>query len=135
MIELLMLIKKAFRCAYCLFYNEARKTKLSVPKLNNLATTTSNSALNNSSGKQRRESKPVQNEAAGGVESLHSSMSSSASLDDLGTISDPILASSSTSSVPTAATAIETGKAPSSKSESRKISVSKESTDEEKKNI
>lgn len=126
--------KKAFRCAYCLFYNEARKTKLSVPKLNNLATTTTNSALNNSSGKQRRESKPVQNETAA-VESLHSSMSSSASLDDLGTISDPILASSSTSSVPTAATAIETGKAPNSKSESRKISVSKESTDEEKKNI
>ena len=25
----------AFRCAYCLFYNESRKTKLSVPKLNN----------------------------------------------------------------------------------------------------
>lgn len=37
----------AFRCAYCLFYNEARKTKLCVPKLNNVRLTSPNMTNNN----------------------------------------------------------------------------------------
>ena len=62
---------EAFRCAYCLFYNEARKTKLAVPKLSNI------NDLNESN-------------------SSTSNLSSATSFDDIiGTTSEPIISSSS----------------------------------------
>ena len=61
---------KAFRCAYCLFYNEARKTKPTVPKLSN--------------------QEPNANESS-------SSTLSSNSLDDLNNLSDPVSLPSSIS--------------------------------------
>lgn len=112
---------KAFRCAYCLFYNEARKTKLSVPKLTNLSNQSGNGRLEENGSKPRRRSKPNETKS-GGSESLHSSLSSSASLDDLATMSEPILASSETSAAP-------------HKQTDRRISVDKGNENEEKKNI
>ena len=63
---------KAFRCAYCLFYNEARKTKLTVPKLTNIEVNPDESS---------------------------SSTMSSNSLDDLNNLSDPVSLPSSSLSV------------------------------------
>jgi hypothetical protein len=61
---------KAFRCAYCLFYNEARKSRPQVPKANQMKSNTQSNL----------------NESVGGS----STLSSSNSLDDINSLSDPI---------------------------------------------
>ncbi|CAF0948860.1 unnamed protein product [Brachionus calyciflorus] len=63
----------AFRCAYCLFYNEARKTKLNVPVLNNRS--------NRDSSKEIKTNTKLN-------ESADSSLSTSDSLNDIDPMSE-----------------------------------------------
>lgn len=150
-----------------MFYNEARKTKLSVPKLANTnfsnqngngngvnSTETNGEVVNINNNKPRRHSKPNElksnagegrSGSAGGVigsserviESLHSTLSSSASLDDLATVSEPIMSSSSsTGGVHKRHEQLKNAPANLEQHQQRRISVSKEtSPDDEKKNI
>lgn len=87
------MLNEAFRCAYCLFYNEARKTKLSVPKLQQ--STLNTIKPNNDNDNETMSNSNINNMMKHDklTDSLDSSLASSNSLDDIGTVSEPITSS------------------------------------------